>query len=64
MVFITAVTSVTKIKRYPSLCSRYRHRRKHTCIPTTIGPDPPPKVVTVVTEVTVLDAGSTRAALK
>jgi len=53
MVFITAVTSVTKISGTP-LDSRYRHRRRHTCIPTTVGPDPPPKVVTEVTVMTLM----------
>jgi hypothetical protein len=39
MVFITAVTSVTEIKRYPSRLTLEAQNMTHV-IPTTIGSDP------------------------
>jgi hypothetical protein len=50
MLFITAVTSVTKIRRYPSRLTLSAQKKTHVYPYNYVGPDPPPKVVTVVTE--------------
>jgi hypothetical protein len=53
MVFITAVTSITKIKLYPSRLTLIG-TGEDACVPTTLSPDLPPKVVTEVTAVMTL----------
>jgi hypothetical protein len=50
MVFITAVTSVTKIKQYPSWLTPQAQKETHV-YPHHHRPRPPPKVVTMVTAV-------------
>jgi hypothetical protein len=53
MVFITAVTSVTKIKRYPSGLTLEAQNKTHV-YPYRYRPRPPPKVVTEVTVMTLM----------
>jgi hypothetical protein len=53
MVFITAVTSVTKIKRYPSGLTLEAQNKTHV-YPYHFRPRPPPKVVTEVTVMTLM----------
>jgi hypothetical protein len=47
MVFITAVTSVTKIKRYPSQLTLWAQKKTHV-YPYHYRPRPPLKVLTEV----------------
>ena len=58
MVFITAVTSVTKIKRYPSRLTLWAQKETHV-YPYHYRPRPPLKVVTVVTTVTLPEVNRT-----
>jgi hypothetical protein len=53
MVFITAVTSVTKIKHYPSRLTLSAQKKTHV-YPCHYRPRPPPKVVTEVTVMTLM----------